>query len=127
MINLVIDNKNIKVLDINNYNNNLTFNTNILKKIDKSITHLIIGDDLLLKLNTFIDYEFILKNYYLIVINRENNIYELINKYYYNYKDKFIIINKKYKASSTKARDTKSIKYLDKKVLEYIRKNNLYN
>ena len=89
------------------------------------------GSDLFLKLDTFLEYENILKNYYLIVIQRDkNNLEAIISLKYSFYKNKIIIIKKEYSGSSTKSREGlasgKSL-YLDDKVLDYIKKNNLYN
>ena len=87
------------------------------------------GSDLFLKFYTFTNYEDILKKYSLIIINRGNNLEKELEKYE-NYRDKIIIINKTYPGSSTESRnslkETKNI-YLDNKVLDYIKKNNLYN
>jgi len=130
MLNLVLK-EDMESLNIYNYNETGLFNYSILEKInlDKKITHIIMGSDLFLRFKTFSNYEDILKKYSLIVINRGDNLEKEL-AYYSNYQDKIIIINKTYLGSSTIAR--KSLKennsiYLDNKVLDYIKKNNLYN
>ncbi|MBQ8473214.1 MAG: hypothetical protein IJ501_06900 [Bacilli bacterium] len=130
MLNLVLT-KNMTSLNIYNYSDSGIFNYFVLEKInkDKKITHIIMGSDLFLKFYTFTNYEDILKKYSLIIINRGNNLEKELEKYE-NYRDKIIIINKTYPGSSTESRnslkETKNI-YLDNKVLDYIKKNNLYN
>ena len=131
MINLII-NKNQSVLNILKYSKDGLFNINILNKLNLDITHIIMGSDLFFKFNTFKNYQEILDKYYLIVIKRELNrdINEYLDKYYLKYKDKIIFIDKEYDGSSTKALENlkkKENKYLNKKVLDYIIKNNLYN
>ena len=130
MLNLVFNN-NMTSLNIYNYSESGIFNYSILEKVksDKKITHIIMGSDLFLKFKTFMNYEDILKNYSLIVINRGDSLEKELRSYL-NYRDKIIIINKEYFGSSTESR--KSLKekqsiYLDKKVLDYIKENNLYN
>lgn len=132
MINLVIKEK-MNVINIYNYNIAGIFNYQVLNKIklDINITHILMGSDLFLKFSTFSNYIEILKKYNLIIVKRNNyEIDDLINNKYYNYKNKILIINKKYTSSSTKARESLNNKkniYLDKKVLDYIKENNLYN
>ena len=127
MLNLVIkNNPKIKVLNILNYTNNGFFNYKILEKLNLNITHILMGSDLFLKFNIFLNYQDILNKYYLIVIKRNNfdlNNYVLTN--YNNYLNKIIIINKEYLGSSTISR--KELVNLDKEVLDYIKENNLYN
>ena len=132
MLNL-IKIKNQEVLNIYTFNNLGFFNYLILENIKKAyqINYLLMGSDLFLKLDTFLEYENILKNYYLIVIQRDkNNLEAIISLKYSFYKNKIIIIKKEYSGSSTKSREGlasgKSL-YLDDKVLDYIKKNNLYN
>ena len=130
LINLV-KKENEEVLNIYDYSIDGLFNYNILIKI-KNITHLIMGSDLFLKFKTFKNYQAILKKYYLIVINRQFNIDEYIKNNYQEYLDKIIVINNQYNGSSSICReelkkDRQRVRYLDKKVLDYIKKNNLYN
>ena len=84
------------------------------------------GSDLLLHFNTFPNYLDILNNYILIIIKRDNfDINSYLQKNYSNYLDKFIIIKKQFKGSSTDSR--KSLNNIPKEVLVYIKNNNLYN
>ena len=128
LINLIKSNKE-EVLNIFDYSNSGFFNYNILKQI-KGITHIIMGSDLFLKFKTFSSYEKILKEYYIIVVNRDTYIHEYVINNYTEFIDKIIIINKKYDGSSKLAKDNlldKNNKYLNKKVLDYIKEHNLYN
>ena len=102
----------------------------LLKSIYGNIS-IIIGSDLLDKLDTFENYEYLLNNYKFYVLTRENNTNKIINKKYFNYKDKFKVIEFNSNISSTMARchieknlDTKNI--LDSDVLNYIKEHNLY-
>lgn len=92
---------------------------------------IIIGSDLLDKLDTFDNYDYLLKNYKFYVITRDSDVNEIINKKYLKYKNSFVIVDYKNDISSTMAReyiknnlDTKDI--LNKDVLDYIKKNHLY-
>lgn len=127
MLNLALkNNPKTKVLNILNYIDDGLFNYKILEKLDLNITHILMGSDLFLKFNSFLNYQDILNKYYLIVIKRNNfdlNNYVLNN--YNNYLNKIIIINKEYIGSSTISR--KELVNLDKEVLAYIKENNLYN
>lgn len=132
MLNLIKED-NMEVLDIYDYDIDGLFNYVVLKKIhdSKGIDSIIMGADLLLKLKTFDEYETILKNYKILVISRDEiDIKKVIKNYYEDYQENFIIIDKYFQGSSTLARDSlknKNNKYLDKKVLDYIKKNNLYS
>ena len=94
--------------------------------------NLIIGSDLLDKLDSFDNYEYLLNKYSFTVITRsDNNIHDLINKKYFKYKDKFKIINYHSDISSTMVRkllkENKSTKnVLDSDILNYIKDNHLY-
>ena len=92
---------------------------------------LIMGDDLLEKLDTFDNYEYLLDNYSFYILTRDSNASELINKKYFKYKNKFKIIEFNSNISSTMARDyiknnldTKNI--IDSDVFNYIKEHNLY-
>ena len=92
---------------------------------------IIIGSDLLEKLDTFDNYQYLLENYIFYVIPRDNDGEKIINQKYFDYQDKFKIIKFNSNISSTMARnnlknnlDTKNI--LDKDVLSYIREKHLY-
>ena len=125
MLNLV-KNKQEDVLNILTYQEKGFFNYDVLTKINLNITYLVMGSDLLLHFNTFPNYLDILNNYILIIIKRDNfDINSYLQNNYSNYLDKFIIIEKQFKGSSTDSR--KYLKNIHKKVLVYIKNNNLYN
>ena len=126
MINLVKNSK-MEVLNIYDYNKDGLFNYYVLKEI-KDIDSIIIGADLLLRLKTFMEYQEILKNYTIIVIERNDiDVLKIIDTYYQEYKSSFLVIEKSFLGSSTLARSSLDTSYLDKKVLDYIKENNLYN
>ena len=105
------------------------------KYIDKDI-YFIMGTDNLKELETWSEAERMLKEYKIIVLERENdNLYELIenSKFLKKYKNSLIKIQgiNRIFLSSTMIRD--KIKngenveqYMPKKILEYIKKNKLY-
>ena len=83
---------------------------------------------MLLRLKTFIEYQEILKNYKIIVIPRNDiDVLKVIDTYYHEYKNSFLVIEKSFLGSSTLARSTLAPSYLDRKVLDYIKENNLYS
>ena len=101
---------------------------NEFKKEIKGDLYLIIGADNLEKFNLWKNIDEILKNK-ILILNRNNiDCYKYISKF--KNKDSFIIVNdiKQIDVSSTQVRENKEYrkKYLDKKVLDYIEKNNLY-
>ena len=117
---------NLISLNILDYQEKGFFNYDVLTKINLNITYLVMGSDLLLHFNTFPNYLDILNNYILIIIKRDNfDINSYLQKNYSNYLDKFIIIKKQFKGSSTDSR--KSLNNIPKEVLVYIKNNNLYN
>ena len=132
MLELVKGN-NMEILDIYKYNPDGLFNYYVLEEIkkEKQTLGVIIGADLLLKLKTFIQYEKILTNYKIIVIERMDiDIEKVIDTYYSKYKESFMIIDANFKGSSSDARGglkNKKNNYLAKEVLDYIKENNLYN
>lgn len=125
----LIKNKKEDVLNIYNYSNTGLFNYDVLKKINLNITHIVLGSDLFLNFKNFKNYKEILKEYYIIVINRDSDIRDYIKDNYKEYLDKIIIINKRYIGSSKKAKEllgSKNNIYLNSKVLDYINNNKLY-
>ncbi len=94
--------------------------------------NVIIGSDLLEKLDSFDNYDYLLNNYSFTVIPRNNtDVEKLINDKYSNYKNKFTIINYHSKISSTmvkeRLKENKKVSdLLDNLVYEYIKENNLY-
>lgn len=120
-------------IKLNDKNKDFTY-----KDIDKlknkflNDIYIIIGSDNLDKLSTWQNYQYLLKNYYFIVINRSKNsdLTTIINKYK-QYKDKFITISYNNDISSTKTREMISknedlSNVLDDNVIKYIKNNNLY-
>ena len=92
---------------------------------------LIIGSDLLDKLSSFDNYEYLLENYHFYVISREEDINEIIKNKYIDYKNKFTIVEYHSDISSTMARkylnnNYDTINILDKDVFDYIKDNILY-
>ena len=130
LLNLIIT-ENQDTLNIYNYSKDGLFNYKVLIDItkDKNITHLIMGSDLFIKFNTFDNYQDILNKYYLIIINRLDDIKTYLSSIKVN-QEKIIVINKLYLGSSSVAKqELKQNKnnYLNKLVLDYIKENNFYN
>ena len=101
-------------------------------KYPKEDIYFICGTDNLKKIETWKNYEYILGNYKLLVIKRNGDyIEELLNKYNH-YKKNIIISNiEENNLSSTLIRthlkdDIIDSSLINKKVLKYIRDNNLY-
>ena len=130
IINLII-NKQEEILSVYEYSKDGLFNDNVLEKIkiEKNITHLIMGSDLFLKFNTFKNYKNILAKYKIIVIKRNDNVANYINNNYQKYLNNIEVINKRYKGSSNLAKKDLLLsknRYLDDKVFNYIKQNKLY-
>ena len=103
-----------------------------LLKLKYEDIKIIIGSDLLDKLSSFDNYEYLLKNYSFVVLERDGfPSLEIIRKKYYDYQNSFKIIPFHNNISSTLVRD-KLIKkeslenILDSDVLEYINEHHLY-
>ncbi|MCI9433879.1 MAG: nicotinate (nicotinamide) nucleotide adenylyltransferase [Bacilli bacterium] len=139
MVKLMIsDNKDLLISDIGN-NENYQYTYQVLdyyKSIYKEgDIYFICGSDNLKELDSWMEYEYILNNFKILVIRRNNdNIYNIINKYY-KWKDNIITANVELNyISSTQIRDylkesgTINItsNMIDENVLEYIIKNQLY-
>ena len=113
---------------IDNKHNHLIYTYELLQELEKvynDTLYLIIGADNIINFNKWKNYEKLL-NYPIIIMNRDNiDIYKYIEKYPNN---KFIVIdNYPYiKISSSIIRNNLNSKFLDKRVLDYIKKNNLY-
>ena len=127
MLNLIKTNQT-GIINIYDYTKLGFFNNLVLDKIDSKyhIDYIIMGYDLFLKFDTFKDYKKILKKYKLIIIKRGEYKKELIKQY--NCQENIIFINKDYPASSKIAKERLNEKnnYLNNKVLDYIKNNNLY-
>lgn len=122
--NIIIDTKN------NKYKYTYQVLRNIKKEYKNSEIYLIIGNDILENFHKWKNINEILK-YNIIVIKRNNidlNIYKQYEKYNFIYLDK---VSKK-EISSTVVRkmilenNKEVLKYIDLKVYNYIKRNNLY-
>ncbi len=126
--------KKYKFLEISDIMKNYSYlNYRIIDLLKQEYGNLniIMGSDLLEKLDTFDNYVYLLENYNFCIISRDDNVANLINNKFLKYKDKFIVFNYHNNTSSTMVReylknnkDTKNI--LDNDVLNYIKENNLY-
>ncbi len=103
----------------------------ILKNKYKDVS-LIMGSDLFNKLDTFDNYQYLLKNYFFVIVSRKDDeIEKTIIEKYDSYRDKFKILNYHSIVSSSMARDLihnkKVVKnVLDNDIWKYIKENNLY-
>jgi len=118
----------------NNENYKYTYQTldYFKQKYKYSEIYFICGTDNLDDFNNWKEYEYILKNYKLLVIRRNNdNLNEIIKKFE-NYKESIIITDVKMNnLSSTYIREKirneeKVLENLDEKVYSYIKENKLY-
>lgn len=126
------DNPNLYVSDFE-LNNSLTYTYETLDyfkcKYPNDTIYFICGSDNLKEFTTWKRYEYILKNYQILVIGRNNdNIDLLLNKM--NSKNIILTNIKRQDLSSTMIRSSLKNNMennnLDKKVYQYIKKNNLY-
>ena len=115
---------------IDNKNNKYIYTYELMRVLSKEYMddelYLIIGADNIIDFDKWKNYEELLK-YKIIIMNRDDiDIYKYIKKYNTN---NFIVINdyKYIDISSTEIRNNLNSKYIDKKVLEYIKKYNLYS
>ena len=123
-----------KYLEISDIMKNYSYlNYRIIDLLKKEYGDIVIimGADLLDKLDTFDEYNYLLENYHYFIITRDNDINELINRKYLKYKDKFTIVKFNSNISSTivrdylkKGLDTNNI--LDKDIFDYIKRKDLY-
>lgn len=123
-----------KDIVIDNKNNNYEFTYQVLRNIQNEYKndkiYLVIGEDLLKDFDKWKNVSEILK--YNIIVIRRNDIEESIYKKYENYN--FIVKNKisSKEISSTIVRNMilnnnkDVLKYIDLKVYDYIKRNNLY-
>ncbi len=113
---------------IDDKHNNHEYTYELMRELSKDYNdelYLIIGADNVISFDKWMNYEELL-NYKIIVMNR-NNID--VNSYIAKYNTpNFIVINDFdfIPVSSTEIRNNLDNEYLDKRVLEYIRVNNLY-
>ena len=135
MVELMIsDYNNLSLSDIgNNEDYKYTYQTlDYFKNIYKNDElYFICGTDNLNEFDTWREYEYVLKNYKLLVIKRNDDNVDSILSKYKGYEQNIVISNIKPKIlSSTIIRnnisDDNIKKYLDKKVYKYIVDNELY-
>ena len=114
---------------IDSTNNKYIYTCDLVNKLKSSYPadelYLIIGADNLKEFHKWKNYQELLKEK-IIVMNRDSiNIIEYVNKLG---KNSFIILNDfpSINISSTEIRNNINNKYLDKRVLSYIKKNHLY-
>ena len=121
----IFENEDIKI-DTKNNKYIYTYELlNVLSKEYDDELYLIMGADNIIEFDKWKNYKKLLK-YKIIVVNRNNiDINKYIKKYNTN---NFIVINdyKYIDISSTELRENLNSKYIDKKVLDYIKKNNLF-
>lgn len=122
----IFENDNIHIYNVNN---NFKYTYELMRRLSKEYIndelYLIIGADNIINFNKWKNYKELLK-YKIIVMNRNNiDIYKYIEKYNSN---NFIVL-KDYPSiniSSSVIRSNLTCNQLDKRVLDYIKKNNLY-
>ena len=94
--------------------------------------NLIMGSDLLEKLDSFDNYDYLLQNYHFTIVPRGNtDANKLINEKYYQYQDKFSILKYHSNISSSLVKEylknNKNVKsLLDNDIINYINDNHLY-
>ena len=103
-----------------------------LLKMKYGDINIIMGSDLLEKLEYFDNYLYLLNNYSFTIIPRDNiDASKIINDKYFKYKNKFNIIDYHSNISSSLVKkllkDNKDVSdMLDKDIYSYIKKNDLY-
>jgi nicotinate-nucleotide adenylyltransferase len=111
-------------------NNDVYLGTyDLLKKLSEDYDDLyyVIGSDNLMKLDTWIDYKNLLKDFKFIVFNRYSvPLEDVILEKYPEFKDRFLIIQIDYDISSSKFRETKDANLIPSEVYDYIIENKLY-
>ena len=136
MLELITDNKKLLVSDIgNNPMYEYTYQTlDYFKKIYKDDQiYFICGPDNLNEFDTWKNYKYILDNYKLLVIKRNNdNLNLLLNKYKENKNsiiftdiDSVLLSSTLIRKKLNKRKEV--LKYIDNNVYQYIKENNLYN
>ena len=136
MIKLMIqDNDNLFVSDYE-FNTELTYTYQTLdyfkKKYKNDEIYFIMGADNLDEFDSWKNYQYILSNYKLLVINRGNFDKEKLLKKYQDYQENIIFAKQDINfISSSYIRgnisDKSMVEYLDSGVLNYIKLNNLYS
>lgn len=110
-------------------NNGYAYTYELMRKLSedyhKDILYLVIGADNIINFDKWKNYKELL-NYNIIIMNRDDiNIEECIKKYP---EGNFIILNEfnPINISSTELRENLDNRYLDDKVIQYVKKHNLY-
>ncbi len=117
-----------ETIEIDRKHNSILYTYELMRELSKEYTdelYLIIGADNIINFDKWKNYEELLK-YKIIVMNRNSiDIDSYITKYN---TPNFIVINDFdfIDVSSTEIRNNLDNEYLDKRVLEYIKNNNLY-
>lgn len=120
-------------IEIRNGKDNFSYKElDLLKKEYVKKLYIILGADNLLNLDKWDNYQYLLENYYFIIINRFNlEANNIIKEKYHDYCNKFMVVNYQNDLSSTFIR--KQIKNcqninasIDENVLLYIKENHLY-
>lgn len=101
---------------------------NFFKETYKNNVYFVFGADNLDELYKWINYEKLLSEYKFIILTRKGfDASKIIEEKYLKYSSNFEIVDVAYDVSASKFRDNPDEKkYLNKKVYEYIQKNNLY-
>lgn len=135
MLKLMIKGNDKLLVSDYEFNNELTYTYQTLdyfkKKYKNDEIYFIMGADNLDEFNTWKNYQYILKNYKLLVINRGAFDKEELLKKYQGYQENIIFakqdihfISSSYIRSNIN--DKSMVEYLDTAVLNYIKLNNLY-
>ena len=108
-------------------------NYRIIDLLEKKYHHitLIIGSDLLNKLDSFDNYLYLVKCYSFIVVTRDENVQKIIQEKYSQYQNNFTILEYHNEISSTMVREyinkKKNLKELaDEDIEVYIKNHHLY-
>ena len=118
-----------KHIIIDTTHNKYIYTSELMHALEKEYTdelYLIIGADNIINFDKWKNYEELL-NYPIIIMNRDNVD---INAYIKKYRQGHFIVIKDYpfiKVSSSMIREKLDIKYIDKRVLNYIKENHLYD
>lgn len=136
MIKLMIqDHDNLLVSDYE-FNTELTYTYQTLdyfkNKYNNDDIYFIMGADNLAEFDTWKNYQYILQNYKLLVINRDSLDKQKLLEKYKDYKENIIFAKQDINFISSSyirnnINDSRVAMYLDKAVLNYIKLNNLYD
>jgi nicotinate-nucleotide adenylyltransferase len=128
---MVLEDNKLIVSDIGN-SNDYQYTYQVLdyfKNIYNADIYFICGSDNLSLFDTWMEYKYILENYKLLVIKRNNdNIDDILNEYNEYIRNIIVSDIEEVKLSSSMIRNEidNALEYLDPNVYAYIKKNNLY-